>query len=66
MDATDLLTVSEVAQILGVDPQTVRRWGDDGDLSMTRLPGGSKARRFLRSEVEEMATRMRTELEAKS
>lgn len=34
----DLLTVSEVARLLRVDPTTVRRWIKDGTLEALSLP----------------------------
>jgi len=44
------LSLSEVAQVLGVHPSTVRLWSDKGLLPVHRTEGGH--RRYLRSEVE--------------
>jgi excisionase family DNA binding protein len=47
--ADELLTPSEVAAILFVDPKTVTRWARAGKLDAIRTPGGH--RRYLRSDV---------------
>ncbi len=47
--ASDWLRVSDVATLLGVSANTVRRWTDDGVVRCRRSPGGH--RRYLRSEV---------------
>lgn len=47
---TEWLSLSKVAQILGVHPSTVRNWSDQGVLPVHRTNGGH--RRYLRSEVE--------------
>lgn len=44
------LSLSKVAQVLGVHPSTVRNWSDQGVLPVHRTQGGH--RRYLRSEVE--------------
>lgn len=36
-----LLTARQVAELLGVSPETVLRWTRRGDLSAIRLPGGA-------------------------
>lgn len=46
----DLLMPAEVAQIFGVDPQTVFRWAKAGKLPSIRTPGGH--RRYPRAGVE--------------
>jgi molybdopterin-binding protein len=33
---------SQVAELLGVSPDTVRRWGDEGRLAMERTDGGHR------------------------
>jgi excisionase family DNA binding protein len=43
----DWLTITEAAEILGVDKSTVRRW--DGRLQPVRTPGGQ--RRYRRADV---------------
>ncbi len=35
-----LVRLSEAAQVLGVTPQTLRRWGRRGLVKLVRLPGG--------------------------
>jgi excisionase family DNA binding protein len=47
-----LLTASEVAEELSVDPETVRRWARQRKLTSITLPGGSK--RFRAAEVEQL------------
>lgn len=49
-DPTDLLTTTEVGEVLGVSGKTVSRWADDGSLPVITLP--SKHRRFRRSDVD--------------
>ena len=46
----ELLTVKQVATQMGLHPNTVRRWDQQGILNAWRLPGGH--RRFHRSDVE--------------
>jgi excisionase family DNA binding protein len=46
----DWLSLSGVAQMLGVHPSTVRLWSDKGSFPVHRTSGGH--RRYLRSEVE--------------
>jgi excisionase family DNA binding protein len=48
-DTRDLITTGTAAELLGVSPQTVRRWADSGDLPSVRTPGNQ--RRFRRSAV---------------
>lgn len=45
-----LLTINEASSSLGVHPNTIRRWGDDGTLPMIRTSGGH--RRFPLSGIE--------------
>jgi excisionase family DNA binding protein len=47
------INLSETAELLGIHPATVRAWGDKGELSMQRTPGGH--RRFRRADVEARA-----------
>ena len=44
------LSLSDVAQILGIHPSTVRSWSDQGVLPVHRTKGGH--RRYLRNEVD--------------
>lgn len=46
----ELLTSTQVAELLGVGASSVKRWADSGRLTCVRTPGGH--RRFLRSEVD--------------
>lgn len=56
--ATDWLTLSEVAEWLGVHPSTVRNWADRGHLPSHRTQGGH--RRFKRNELDLWAKSQRT------
>ena len=51
------LTLSNVADMLGVHEGTVRRWADAGRLPSYRTPGGH--RRFLRDDVVKFVTHHR-------
>lgn len=44
------LSLSEMAEILGIHPSTVRNWADQGRMPVHRTQGGH--RRFKRSEVD--------------
>lgn len=44
------MSLSEVAQLLGIHPSTVRNWSDQGLLPVHRTQG--RHRRYLRSEIE--------------
>ena len=54
IESDALLTPSEVAAILYVDPKTVTRWAIAGKLNSVRTPGGH--RRFLKSEILALMT----------
>ena len=47
-----MLTVSEVAYILHVHPNTVRHWSDSGSLKTYRL-GRRNDRRYMLSDINE-------------
>jgi excisionase family DNA binding protein len=49
-EARDLLTVTKAAKRLGVHPNTLRTWADQGLIATIRLPSGH--RRFEWTEVE--------------
>ncbi|MFP7696368.1 BldC family transcriptional regulator [Trueperella sp. LYQ143] len=51
----DLMTPAEVAALFRVDPKTVARWANNGDLPSVRTLGGH--RRFPRSKVLEAMNR---------
>ena len=48
-----LITPAEAAHILGVEPQTVARWSDEGRLWRTFTRGGQ--RRYDATEVKTLA-----------
>lgn len=48
-EATQLLTVSEVANLFGVSAKTVSRWAREGRISSVRTLGGH--RRFREKQV---------------
>lgn len=52
--APDLLTAPQVAALLGVSDESVRRWADTGKLRYIALPSGQ--RRFRRSDIEAILT----------
>ena len=47
--SSDWLSLSEIAEELGVHPSTIRNWADQGRIPVHRTPGGH--RRFRRDEV---------------
>lgn len=49
-ETDELLTAPQVAVILSVSPESVRRWAKEGKLRSITLPGGSP--RFRRSDVD--------------
>ena len=51
------LTLGEASRILGVDPDTLRRWADAGKIEVFTTPGGH--RRFPRVAIEHMLPRPR-------
>ena len=57
MTGTLWLTLGEASRILGVDPDTLRRWADNGKVDVLKTPGGH--RRFLRTSIESMLPRPR-------
>jgi len=46
---TPALRLAEAASILGVRPETLRRWADTGKVPSVRTPGGE--RRFRREDI---------------
>lgn len=49
LDRKDWLSLTEVSEILGVHPTTLRRWADAGEIPCFRTPGGH--RRFRSSDL---------------
>ncbi len=49
-DNTKLLTVKEAAQQIGISPNTLRKWSDEGDMPTVRLPSGH--RRYDPAEIQ--------------
>jgi len=60
MTETTLYSVSEAAKILGVHPNTLRKWDNEGIANALRLPGGNH-RRFTKAELERLARLLETE-----
>ena len=52
------LSLGEASRMLGVDPDTLRRWADAGKVDVFTTPGGH--RRFPRSSIEGMLPRPRS------
>jgi excisionase family DNA binding protein len=58
----DLLALGPASRLLGVDPDTLRRWADDGRVEVSVTPGGHRRfhrrslERLLRAGPEERAT----------
>lgn len=50
----ELLRLSQAAQLLCVNPKTLRRWADNGKVRFVRTPGGE--RRFYRDDLLEAVT----------
>lgn len=55
MPAGEWLTLGQASRMLGVDPDTLRRWADGGKVTLLRTPGGH--RRFRRDTIEAMLPR---------
>lgn len=55
MPAGEWLTLGQASRMLGVDPDTLRRWADGGKVTLLRTPGGH--RRFRRETIEAMLPR---------
>ncbi len=53
------LSTSQAAEVLGVHPNTIRRWADDGKLSAMITPGGH--RRFALDDLRAFEWRQRQE-----
>src|SRR2546421_9809590 len=57
LERGEWLTLGEASRILGVDPDTLRRWADSGKIDVFTTPGGH--RRFIRSSIDAMLPRPR-------
>ena len=62
--AQELMTVEEVAALLRLDPQTVRKWLREGKLPGFRLGSKQAGWRVRRSEVEQYLEAQRGEVAA--
>jgi excisionase family DNA binding protein len=51
---SDWLSLGPASRMLGVDPDTLRRWADEGRIRVFTTPGGH--RRFSRTDVDRIAT----------
>ena len=51
----DWLTLGEASRVLGVDPDTLRRWADNGKIEVFTTPGGH--RRFLKTSIDALLPR---------
>jgi len=60
MVSTTLYTVTEAANILGIHPNTLRKWHNEGIARALVLPGGNH-RRFTQAEIERLARLMQPE-----
>jgi excisionase family DNA binding protein len=60
MTNTTLYTVTEAANILGVHPNTLRKWHKSGIAKPFLLPD-SKHRRFTQTEIDRLARLMQPE-----
>jgi len=47
---SSVLRLSEAAALLGVHPDTLRRWSDEGKVPVSRTPGGE--RRYSRADID--------------
>lgn len=55
----ELITPDEAAEMLGVEPRTIARWSDTGELWRTFTRGGH--RRYDRAEVAQLAEQLKAE-----
>lgn len=51
--ATELLTIKEVSKILGVHPETLRRWDSEGKLKSVRI-GERGHRKYSAKEIHKI------------
>lgn len=57
VDKSEILTLTEVSEMLNVHPNTLRNWDANGTLKPLRM-GEKKIRRYRRSDVEAFIQRM--------
>lgn len=59
---SQLLSLKKVAELLGVQPRTVRKWIDDGKLAGIKLPNGEYRFReeFLENWLNKRTIKART------
>jgi excisionase family DNA binding protein len=60
VDVEPMLTTSEVARLLNVHINTVRRWSNQGSLTSYRI-GSRGDRRFKKSDIDQFFARARPE-----
>ncbi len=63
MDQKKTIGISRAAEVLGVHPNTLRKWADDGMVPYLKLPSGH--RRFVVEEIEAFRRDMAQEPSAK-
>ena len=52
-DTTRLLKIREVAEMLGINPETRRRWDNEGRLKAVRI-GKRQDRRYRAADIEKL------------
>lgn len=50
-DDTKLIKIREAAELLGINPETLRRWDNEGRLNAVRI-GKRKDRRYKLSDIQ--------------
>ena len=52
-DNTKLIKIREAAEMLGINPETLRRWDNEGRLNAVRI-GKRKDRRYKLSDIQKI------------
>jgi excisionase family DNA binding protein len=52
-DDTKLIKIREAAELLGINPETLRRWDNEGRLKAVRI-GKRKDRRYKLSDIQKI------------
>lgn len=52
-DNTKLIKIREAAELLGINPETLRRWDNEGRLKAVRI-GKRKDRRYKLSDIQKI------------